>query len=214
MKRVEVNIGDRYGRLVVKDLPYNYRSPSGQIKRKVKCVCDCGTEKDYYLDLIRRGHTKSCGCLNAEEVKRKRTTHGNYGSSLYHVWNMMIQRCSNPRCNAYSRYGGRGIKVCQEWVRSFESFNEWALSNGYIYGLTIDRIDNDGDYEPSNCRWVSMKIQCNNRRNSRYFEINGETHTLSEWCELSSVEYGLVKGRLRLGWSIEDALTTPKRKTK
>lgn len=124
----------------------------------------------------------------------------------------MIDRCTKSFCKNYKLYGDRGIKVCDEWLEDKESFYRWAMSNGYAEGLQIDRIDTNGNYEPSNCRWVTSKQNNNNRRNNNHYTINGETHTLSEWCDIYGMPFDVVKQRiLRLKWSVEDALTKPTR---
>lgn len=140
-------------------------------------------------------------------------------TKLYRVWRGMINRCCNPRMIYYQRYGGRGIKICQEWLNSFDSFEKWAYSTGYDEKAkrgecTIDRIDTNGNYEPSNCRWVSMKEQQNNRSNNHYVEIDGKTMTLSEWGQAEYYEASLptIKTRIRRGWSDKDAITKPVRK--
>ena len=114
-------------------------------------------------------------------------TEHNTNNKLYAVWNSMKQRCNNPNNKKYPRYGGRGIKVCTEWLCSFDSFREWSVKNGYREGLTIDRINNDGNYEPSNCRWTDYKTQNNNTSAIKLITYNGETHTKAQWAEL----YGL-----------------------
>lgn len=123
----------------------------------------------------------------------------------------MKDRCYNRRCSNYKNYGGRGIKMCDEWLNDFMSFYNWAMSHGYIEGLTIDRIDVNGNYEPNNCRWVDMKQQQRNRTDNRYFIINGETHCLSEWCEILGLKYRTVYSRLQRGWMIYDALELTER---
>jgi hypothetical protein len=122
----------------------------------------------------------------------------------------MKKRCYCRTTGGYDLYGGRGIKVCDEWKNSYENFREWALSNGYADNLTIDRIDPNGNYEPSNCRWATAKMQGNNRRTCLYFTISGVTKSLMELCEEYGVSYELVRCRLRRGWEIMNALTTPK----
>ena len=126
-------------------------------------------------------------------------------------WNMKT-RCYNKSSNKYHAYGARGIKVCDEWKNSFKKFKEWALSNGYGDNLTIDRINNDGNYEPSNCRWVTNKQNTNNTRKNRVITYNGETHTMSEWCEILGVKLGTLSARIYRGWSLEDVMTRPIRK--
>jgi hypothetical protein len=177
-------------------------------KTKYLCRCECGTERLVAHGDLRNGKSRSCGCLKRDLTIARNTTHGDsHHERLWRIWNNMKNRCSNPNIDTFHRYGGRGIKVCDEWEQSYESFREWSLSNGYTDNLSIDRIDNDGNYEPNNCRWVTSKIQSRNTvRNNRY-SIENETRTLIEWCELHSINYRTVKSRLSRGWSFEDAIT-------
>lgn len=115
---------------------------------------------------------------------------------LYDVWQHIKQRCYNNNNQAYPNYGGRGIEVCKEWLDDFMTFYDWSINNGYKEGLTIDRIDVNGNYEPSNCRWVDRKIQARNRRNNRNITINGETHCLKDWCKILNLNYNTVSSRL------------------
>ena len=147
----------------------------------------------------------------------KRQRHGGTGTRLHNMWIMMKQRCSNPNAGEYHRYGGRGIRVCEEWL-SFTNFRDWAMSNGYDpdapHGkCTLDRIDNDGNYEPSNCRWVDMREQMKNRpKRGQFYEYNGDSHTLYEWAGIMGMSHNMLRARMRYGWNIEKALTTPVRK--
>lgn len=142
--------------------------------------------------------------------------HGGTGTRLHKVWTMMKQRCSNPNIVEYHRYGGRGIKVCDEWL-SFVNFRDWAMANGYDPEAprgecTLDRIDNDGNYEPSNCRWIDLKEQMANRpKRGLFYEYNGESHTLYDWSKITGTPHSLLRNRIRLGWDIKRALTTPVR---
>lgn len=168
-----------------------------------KCLCDCGAEKNILGNALLTGHTKSCGA----SIHRQR--HGDCGKRLNFIWSNMISRCNNPNYNNYDRYGGRGITVCEEWKNSYENFREWALSHGYADNLTIDRIDNDGNYEPSNCRWATKREQGNNRSSCLFFTIGTQTLTLMQWCKLVGISYTTVSSRLKRGWCIEDALLVP-----
>lgn len=140
--------------------------------------------------------------------------HGYSHTRLHNIWIGMRQRCRDVNTREYHRYGGRGISVCEEW-EDFEEFRKWALANGYDENApqgqcTLDRIDNDGNYEPSNCRWATMEEQSLNRpKRSSYYEYNGESHTLYEWANLFGIAYRTLKYRVKTGWSLEKALTTP-----
>ena len=142
----------------------------------------------------------------------------NYKKRLYHVWISMKQRCFNPNSTKYKNYGARGIKVCDEWKNSYKAFEEWAYANGYddnaqLNQCTIDRIDTNGNYGPSNCRWVNSKIQGNNKTDNRTIIIDGVSHTMSEWCDIYHITPRQVDSRVRIcGWSYEQAITTPIKK--
>lgn len=143
-------------------------------------------------------------------IKSANTTHGFCDKErLYFTWCHIRQRCKNPNNKQYKHYGGRGIKVCEEW-NDYAVFRKWAISNGYADNLTIDRMNNDGDYEPTNCRWVDIKTQCNNRRTNRYITCRGKTHTLAEWGDIVGLKSGTILQRIRSGWDEESALFLPK----
>lgn len=130
---------------------------------------------------------------------------------LYVIWCHMIERCENKHSERYPYYGGRGIQVCEEW-KDFVVFRDWALANGYSPSLTIDRINNDGDYEPNNCKWSTMKDQCNNRRTNHLLTYNGKTQSITRWAEEIGMNPGTLKYRIYLGWSTKEAIETPIRK--
>lgn len=184
--------GQRFGKLTV--IEEAGRANGGVVWR---CKCDCGNEVSIRANALRMGRSVSCGCYNKEVI----TKHGSSRTKLHHVWQCIKDRCLNENYAHRKTYGGRGIGICEEWAKSYEAFEKWALSNGYKKGLTIDRIDNDGDYEPSNCRWVTMKVQCRNRRNNVVLESKGERHCLAEWAELTKQPYSRLASRHRRGWS-------------
>ena len=129
--------------------------------------------------------------------------------SLRDIHHGMIRRCHDPRRKDYPKYGGRGIKVCQEWRESFDTFRQWALTHGYKDGMTLDRICNNRGYGPDNCRWITGKQQGYNRKTNRYITIDGETHTLEEWARIKGIGPDTIKHREDRGWSIQDAILTP-----
>lgn len=194
-------LGERYGRLLVTERAPN--KSATDTNARWKCVCDCGRETVQYGQDLKRGKVISCGCWNDE----KRYKHGMAGTSVYHIWQQLHQRCENPKAPSYENYGGRGIKVCERW----KSFDNFVADMGIRPdGYSIDRIDNDGNYKPSNCRWATTKQQLNNRRNNRVLELNGERKTIAEWADQLGVRWNLIRCRVdRYGWSIERALTTP-----
>lgn len=135
-------------------------------------------------------------------------THGGTGTRLYRIWQNMKARCYGKYSREYDNYGGRGITVCDEWRNSYEKFKEWALNNGYEENLTLDRIDVNGNYEPSNCQWITNKEQQNNRRDNVYYEFGGETKSLSQWSEELGICYKTLQKRIRK-WGVEKAFTEP-----
>lgn len=197
--------GQRFGRLRVIE-----QTAERKNRRVVwKCVCDCGNECYIVSRSLISGATKSCGCFMQESRGKSRITHHKSNEKIYLTWQSMRKRCESPNNKNFTDYGGRGIKVCEEWRNDFQAFYDWAMANGYADNLTIDRIDVNGNYEPSNCRWVSRKIQSNNRRNNVYLTYKGETHTISEWGEIKNIKPSVLYQRKRKGWSVEKMLETP-----
>ena len=185
--------GEKFGRLTVIGLDESKNTR----KTYWICQCECGGIKSARSDSLLCGAIKSCGCMKREQdkVNLGRTTHGQEGTRLYHIWQGVKRRCNDKNTVCYDRYGGRGITVCEEWNNSFVPFYEWAINNGYTEELTLDRIDNNGNYEPSNCRWATMQEQSNNRSSNIKITIGNATKTLMQWCEIFEVDYQTVKAR-------------------
>jgi hypothetical protein len=197
-------IGKKFGKLTVID-----KLPSDRHGARALCKCDCGATKVAYLYRLKSGANQSCGCTNRDRLTKMHFKHGMTNTRLFRIWSSMRERCTNSNAINYKNYGGRGIAICKEWDE-FIPFMEWALSNGYNYALAIDRIDNDGNYSPDNCRWVTPAENSNHKRNSVILSYGGKTQTISQWAD----EYGIGRSTLRnrilnYGWEISDALNTP-----
>jgi len=165
------------------------------------CRCECGNKKSVRSDCLKRGQVKSCGCLKDEQDEKNlgRETHGMTGTRLYGIWLGMKARCYNPKKKRYDNYGGRGIEVCDEWQNDFEAFMLWAKDNGYKNNLTIDRINNDGNYSPENCRWSTNKKQANNRSSNINIEYRGKEYTLLQIAEKLNLNSKMLYERYRKG---------------
>ena len=190
-KKVDM-IGKRFGRWKV--LEEAARAKCGAVK--YLCKCDCGKEKIVNGVSLRNGTSQSCGCYNRELITNPNKI---YNTKLWAIWDNMKQRCYNSNNKAYKNYGGRGIKVCDEWKGSSFSFYNWAINNGYKEGLTLDRIDNEKDYCPQNCRWVTMAVQQNNKRTNRFFTYKGITKTIMQWSKDKNICYGTLIQRINNG---------------
>jgi hypothetical protein len=197
----------KYGRLTIVGEGTRIKYSCGVKLRYVKVICDCGNKKEIILNSIVRGQTKSCGCLHPEKV----TTHGLSKNSLHIRWKGMLKRCYDKKHVGYKRYGGRGISVCNEWKNDQKKFIEWALTNGYKKELQLDRINNDGNYEPNNCRWATAKVNGNNKSKEKCITYKGETKTATQWSEIVKVKRTTILERIKSGWSIEKSLETPTR---
>lgn len=191
-------IGQRFGKLIVVSRAENDKK--GQARWL--CQCDCGGSTITTRYNLITGQTKSCGCI----LRSPRTTESDRRLSGVH--SNMKSRCSNPNNTHYKYYGGRGITVCEEW-QHVDKFREWAYNNGYKPGLTIDRIDVNGNYEPSNCRWVTMQEQQFNKTDSHLITYKGETKCLAEWENQLGIDHRTILARLNNGWTVEQALFTP-----
>lgn len=191
--------GMRFGKLVVTH--QHAKSKDGAIWH---CVCDCGETRNVAGTGLRAGRNKSCGCASPRFSKERLTTHGMSKTRTYKIWAHMLQRCSNQKSDRYKDYGGRGIKVCDEWL----VFDNFLSDMGECKdSFSIDRIDNDGDYEPLNCRWADAFTQCNNTRKNRFLTSNGKTMTIANWARELKVKPNSIVSRLRKGWSDSDAVS-------
>lgn len=170
-----------------------------------ECQCDCGNTTIVYPQQMITGRQKACRCGKSVTFHEMHYKHGGAGTRLYEIWCSMKKRCNNPHAKNYARYGGRGITVCSEWEQ-FEPFRDWALSVGYAEALTLERKDVNGNYCPENCTWIPQKRQARNRTSNKNIQINGETHTLVEWCEIRKLNYSTVYSRIRRGATPEVAL--------
>jgi hypothetical protein len=208
MSRTEDLTGKRFGRLVV--FAKHGRGKHG--KTLWACVCDCGGDCIVTHSSLTQGNTRSCGCLLAESRGangRLNRTHGLTHLREYRIWVNMKSRCSDPNQPAYPNYGGRGISVCERWRLSFEDFLEDMKRAPE--GHEIDRIDSDGNYEPGNCRWATSTQNTRNRRITPRYEHNGRIMSLGDWADECGIRYKVLLDRLRGGWTLEDAMTTPVR---
>lgn len=200
MRKIDF-IGRRFGRLVVIS-----EAPKHGKNRKWNCLCDCGRSVVVFGDNLKRGLTRSCGCLHSEITQNVNSTHKESKTRLFHIWQNMKARCSNPSRLDWKNYGGKGISVCEEWRNSYESFRDWANNNGYRDDLTIDRINVYGNYEPENCRWITNKEQQRNTRSNVLYKGK----CIAEWCEQTGIDTRTVNRRIKVyGWPIEKALFTP-----
>ena len=208
VERRKVNAGDRFGRLVVVGTPFYM---DGR-KQAVVTKCDCGNHAIAPIQSIKRGSKRSCGCLNSELSRERATTHGQHNTPLHKLWKGMKVRCKYPSHDKYHLYGGRGIRVCEEWL-DFAVFHAWAMVNGYEPGLEIDRVDSNGNYEPSNCRFQTRMQQMQNTRNTVMVTAFSETKSISDWASDERCIVGRVclAKRIRSGWEAEKALITESR---
>ncbi|OHW63124.1 hypothetical protein EUAN_09080 [Andreesenia angusta] len=174
------------------------------------CECDCGNFAEVTSGNLKSGGTKSCGCIRIEMLTKRNTSHGMANQShrhpLYKRWASMKQRCCNENAISFKNYGGRGIQVCDEWKNDYLSFYNWAVNNGFREDLELDRIDNDGNYTPKNCRWTTIENNQLNKRTNNRITIRGITKTLTEWSRISGIKVNTLKSRMRYGWENDNLL--------
>lgn len=209
--------GQKFGKLTVVEYAGAHLTPSGQKKRLWKCSCDCGGSITVHGSSLKNGNTVSCWCVRrAAAAKISKAKHGHCGNGRssveYRAWSAMLGRTNNPDHKQFAEYGGRGIMVCDRWQK-FENFME---DMGHRPpGMSLDRIENEGNYEPGNCRWTNSLGQNNNKRDNRRIEAMGESRTIAEWSRISGISHGTISQRLRAGWPNGEAVTKavrPKRK--
>lgn len=178
------------------------------VGKKKRFICQCSYGKIHYVNGGNLKRCKSCGCKSNSNSLNPMFKHGDSHTKLYAILRGMKRRCYEKEYRDYKRYGARGIRVCDEWLGKdgYLNFKKWALENGYQEGLTIDRIEVNGDYEPSNCRWATNKMQSNNKRNNVFIEYNGERHTIAEWSEILNVSRYTLYARRNKGWDAEHIL--------
>ena len=204
MSKISDLTGKQFGELKVLYL-CNYRN---KYKRAIwHCQCSCGKEIEVCSNSLIRKNTKSCGCLKLKKIKNLNLKHNESKTKLFYIWIAIKQRCLNYKNGSYKNYGGRGISICKEWTNDFCKFKDWAIKNGYKEGLTIDRIDNNGNYEPNNCRWADKNIQNSNTRRTHFIEYNNKKYTMKQLSKLLQINYNTFANRiLTYGWSIEEAI--------
>ena len=188
-------VGQKFGRLTVVKRAENDKKGN----TRWLCSCSCGNQATVCAYHLKSGAIRSCGCIKKEMLSNRENTHHKSNTRLYMLWNGIKQRCFNSNHKNYNRYKGRGITMCDEWKNDFITFYNWAINNGYKLGLTIERINNDGNYEPSNCRWATRLEQANNTSINKFITFNGEKHTVSEWSKKLGIKYGVLSSRIRKG---------------
>lgn len=210
-KYVEYPIGTIFGNIIYLGEDFYKIDPKWGKKRRVASFrCYCGNKFVSSLSAIKRGVIKSCGCYTKQITKQINTKHGLTKHPLYFVWQNMKNRCTNSNIENYKNYGFKGIYVCEEWKKDFLTFYNWALSNGWKKGLTIDRVDSNGNYEPSNCRCITFSAQARNRSSNILVDYNGQKLCLLDYCRILNLPYNKIRIRLtRYNWDLEKAISTP-----
>ncbi len=200
-----VSFGDLYGRYTI----LGVFKEEGSYQKLARVQCSCGSPPRYIqVGILRNGSSMSCGCLHKERVSK----HGLWKDPIFTVWRSMINRCTNDKNKSYKRYGGRGIAVCDRWANPAAFVED--MSNGYEPGLQLDRIDNDKNYSPDNCRWATTKIQTRNYSKNVVIEYEGKKLCLADWSISTGINYMTLWSRVKQGWSIKRTFTTPPKSKK
>lgn len=195
-------IGQKFNRLTI----IGYDGITNDHKMLAKCKCDCGNIHIATLKDVKNGHIKSCGCLQKEIARNRFLIDNRTNERLYTIYVNMKARCYNVDSPNYKHYGGRGIIICKEWLNDYTTFKTWSLNNGYNDNLSIDRINVNGNYEPSNCRWTTQLVQGNNKRNTIRLTYNNQTHTITEWADILHINRSLIASRYYKNLPIEKIL--------
>jgi len=199
--------GKRFGHLTV--IGIATKNPTYPTRRNWKLLCDCGNYTFAPTKILTVGEKLTCGsCKYHSEALNTRGTHNQSKTKLYRVWYGILERCNNKNIPQFKNYGARGIAVCEEWITSYQAFYLWSKESGYKEGLTIDRIDNNGNYTPENCRWATRKEQSLNKRTNVFLTYLGDSKTISQWKTKLGFKRGVISGRLKRGWTVERALST------
>ena len=202
-KNIKDISGKRYGRLTVLSYAYSKNRTTFW-----NCKCDCGNETIIRKNSLTNGDTISCGCYRKEHKHEYGFKHGKSHEKIYNSWAGMKSRCLSKNHSKYKNYGGRGITICEEWL-DFNNFYDWAILNGYKEGLSIDRINVNGNYEPHNCRWSDRKTQMNNKTNNRYIEYGGQIKTITEWASELGIKTETLRYRIFIAnWDLKKAFET------
>lgn len=204
MNKITLEKGQRFGRLTVVE-----EVKAVSASRRYLCRCDCGISKIVGLSDIRHGKVSSCGCFRREVAVERFTTHGRTRDPVYRVWASMVERCNEPRCRAYPSYGGRGIQVCDRWLK-FENFirDMGERPEGSVR-YTVERVNNDLGYSKDNCKWATYEEQANNKSANVRIEFNGRSLTFSQWCRELNISRSAMNHRFKAGWSVDEAFSTP-----
>ncbi len=212
--RIRIPTNPNENRLTVLSRFRAASNKKGHTRIRCVCLCDCGNKIEVWEYSLKDNHTRSCGCLVVEQITKASTTHGLSRHKLYGTYHDMRRRCYNPKDTHYYCYGAKGIRVCRQWMKSFEKFYEWAMAAGWAEGLTVDRKNNDKNYSPSNCRIATQSAQQRNKTTNVTVTAFGESKIMIEWSEdpRCQVVYKTFCRRINAGWNAEEAITTPVQK--
>jgi hypothetical protein len=172
-------------------------------------ICDCGESKNVRIDALKPNST--CNKCKSNKQRLRMLEHGDTHTMIYDIWRGIKARCNNPKSPCYNRYGGRGIKICDEWSKSYKKFKDYVskLDNFGLKGYSLDRINNDGNYEPGNVRWADAKTQANNKCTNHYLSLNGKTQTITQWSRELNIKPNTLRNRIQMGWPDIEVLTRP-----